>query len=116
MRCIALIDRGPSWLEGRSVYEQGRPIEAHLASMGVRYDAGTLLLGGPFVSGTGGIAVLDVGDEAEARSVMDADPAVRAEVLVYRLEVVRPYFDAYSATRTTEEVAALGRAALEGSP
>jgi uncharacterized protein YciI len=101
MRCIALIDHGPNWIPDRSVYEQGAPIEAHLASMRRRYDEGVLLLGGPFASHRGGIAVLDVDDEAAARRLMDADPAVVAGVMSYRLETVIAYFDVMSQTRTT---------------
>jgi uncharacterized protein YciI len=90
---VALIGHGPSWLEGRSVYEQGKPIEDHLVAMRGQYDAGILQLGGPFDHG-GGIAVLDVRDEAAARAVMDADPAVQAGVMVYELRALRPVFDA----------------------
>ena len=90
---VALIARGPRWLEGRSVYEQGKPVADHLAAMRTLYDAGVLQLGGPFDHG-GGIAVLDVGDETAARAVMDADPAVQAGVMVYELRALRPVFDA----------------------
>lgn len=100
MRCIALIDHGPNWRPDRSVYEQGPPIEAHLVAMRHRYDDGNLLIGGPFASHRGGVAVLDVADEAEARRLMDADPAVIAGVMTYRLETVLTYFDAYSGIRT----------------
>src|SRR3954451_16952042 len=78
----ALIGHGPRWIPGRSVYEQGQPVEDHLVAMRAQYDAGVLQLGGPFERG-GGIAVLDVEDEDAARAVMDADPAVRAGVMVY---------------------------------
>lgn len=96
---IAMIAHGPQWLEGKNVYEQGPPIEAHLAAMRDRFDAGQLLLGGPFDQG-GGIAVLDVPDEAAARAVMDADPAVQAGVMVYEIKALRPIFDAASGVRT----------------
>src|SRR4051795_2562625 len=74
---VALIGHGPRWIDGKSVYAQGKPVEDHLAAMREHYDAGVLHLGGPFDHG-GGIAVLDVADEAAARAVMDADPAVLA--------------------------------------
>src|SRR3954447_21523580 len=84
---VALIGHGPRWLPGKSVYEQGKPVEDHLVAMRNQYDAGILQLGGPFDHG-GGIAVLDVGDEGAARAVMDADPAVRAGVMVYDLRAL----------------------------
>ena len=78
MRCIALISHGPAWLAGRSVYEQGPVVDAHLAAMCRRFDEGSLLLGGPYASRTGGIAVLDVADFDAPRRLMDADPGVAA--------------------------------------
>lgn len=100
---VALIGHGPRWLEGKSVYEQGQPVEDHLVAMREHYDAGVLHLGGPFDHG-GGIAVLDVPDEQSARAVMDADPAVRAGVMVYELRALRPMFDAATGTRTAGPV------------
>ena len=34
MRYVALIGRGPRWIAGKSVFEQGRPIQEHLGTMG----------------------------------------------------------------------------------
>jgi uncharacterized protein YciI len=103
---IALIDHGPRWLEGKSVYEQGRPIEDHLVAMRRHYDAGILQLGGPFDHG-GGIAVLNVPDESAARAVMDADPAVQAGVMVYEIRALRTVFDAAGHIRADGPVSAL---------
>ena len=71
-----------------------------------RYDEGALLLGGPFEHG-GGIAVLDVEDEAAGRALMDADPAVQAGVMVYELHRMRAYFDAFTGYRTPDTVESL---------
>src|SRR6478609_8638574 len=103
---VALIGHGPEWLEGKSVYEQGKPVEDHLVAMRCQYDAGVLLLGGPFDHG-GGIAVLDVEDESAARAVMDADPAVQAGVMVYEIRALRPIFDAASGLRAGGPVSAI---------
>lgn len=105
---IALINHGPQWIKGKTVYEQGTPVDAHLSAMRDRFDAGQLLLGGPFDEG-GGIAVLDVPDEAAARAVMDADPAVRAGVMVYEIKALRPIFDAAGGARTEGTVVQLDR-------
>lgn len=99
MRIIALIDHGPAWDPDKTLYHQGPAIEAHLATMANRFDEGTVLLGGPFDHADGGIAVLDVADMAQARHVMDNDPAVIAGVLRYELRVVRAYFDVFTGTR-----------------
>lgn len=111
MRVIALIGHGPQWLTGKSVYEQGPVVQEHLVAMRVRYDEGSLLLGGPFERG-GGIAVLDVEDEDEAAALMDADPAVQAGVMVYELHRLRAYFDAFAGVRTGETVADLAAPAV----
>jgi len=113
MRCIALFGPGPNWQHGKTVYEQGLPIEGHLAAMRRRFDQGSLLLGGPFEGG-GGIAVLDVGDEDEARRLLDSDPAVCAGVLGYELHPLLAYFDAFSAVRTTRSVSELAQRRAEG--
>jgi uncharacterized protein YciI len=107
MRYVALIGHGPAWIAGKRVWEQGRPIEEHLDTMRDRYDEGRLLLGGPFKDSAGGIAVLDVEDESAAVALMEADPGVRAGVLVYELHEMRPYFDAFTSTRTERSVAEL---------
>lgn len=99
MRFVALIGHGPEWIQGRSVYEQGPPIQRHLETMRARYDEGSLLLGGPFQGGNGGIAVLEVPDEAAAVALMDADPAVQAGVLAYDVQPMRAFFDAFAGVR-----------------
>lgn len=106
---VALIGHGPRWIQGKSVYAQGKPVEDHLEAMREHYDAGVLQLGGPFDHG-GGIAVLDVRDEAAARAVMDADPAVKAGVMTYEIRALRPVFDATNDVRTDGSVASLSDA------
>ena len=111
---VALIGHGPQWLVGKSVYEQGKPVEDHLVAMRRQYDAGVLQLGGPFDHG-GGIAVLDVEDESAARAVMDADPAVQAGVMVYEIRTLRPIFDAASCLRSGGPVASIDRSQQPGA-
>jgi uncharacterized protein YciI len=76
--------------------------------MGRRFDEGSLLLGGPFESHSGGVAVLDVPDLDTARWLMDTDPAVAAGVVTYRLETVLTYFGAFAGERTTTTASDLG--------
>jgi uncharacterized protein YciI len=106
MRFVTLFDHGPRWARGRSIYQQGPVVGEHLESMRRLYDAGTLLLGGPF-DDQGGVAVLEVADLDEAVRLMDADPAVRAGVLSHRLHRLHAYFDAFDSTCTGETVAGL---------
>jgi uncharacterized protein YciI len=111
MRYVANLSHGPNWLPGRTVHHQGQPIVDHLAAMGRRYDEGSLLLGGPFLDGHHGIAVLEARDRDHATEIMDSDPAVVAGVLVYELDELTAYFDAFAGVRTTESVQELGEQA-----
>ena len=108
MRVLARITPGLSWLPGQDVWGQGAAVQAHLAYMRERYDDGELLVGGPLRSGMAGMALLEVANLDVARAVAAADPAVAAEVLIYEVAEVVPYFDALSGVRTS----ALTRAAL----
>lgn len=100
MRVLARITPGPSWLPGRDVWGQGPAVQAHLAYMRDRYDAGALLVGGPLRSGMAGMAMLEVADIEAAHAFATADPAVAAEVLAYEVAEVLPYFDAFSGARS----------------
>ena len=106
MRFVALFGYGPNWQRGRTVYDQGAPIDGHLASMRRRFDEGALLLGGPFDDG-GGIAVVEADNEATATQLLESDPAVEAGVLSYRLHRLHAYFDAFAAVRVEVSVADL---------
>ena len=106
MRFVTLFGYGPNWQPGKTVYEQGTAIEGHLESMRRRFDEGALLLGGPFEDG-GGIAVIEAADEDTATSILDADPAVAAGVLSYRLHRLHAYFDGFALVRTDASVGQL---------
>ena len=108
MRVVAHIAPGPAWLPGRSVFEQGKPIAAHLSFMQSLYDDGTLLLGGPARDGMSGLAVLEVPDLATARELAAADPGVVANVLVYDVREMLTFFDVLAEGRSV--------AASEGVP
>jgi uncharacterized protein YciI len=116
MRFIAMLTHGPAWQPGRTVYQQGPPIQRHLEAMRRRFDQGELLLGGPFRQIDGGIAVLDVADAAAAQSLLDADPAVQAGVLEYEVIELIAYFDAYDGVRTDTDVIQLGEQATHTVP
>lgn len=107
MRFVTLFGHGPNWQHGRTVFEQGPIMDEHLRSMRRRFDEGTLLLGGPFADDGGGIAVIEAPDNAAATAIIDADPAVTAGILTYRLHHLRAYFDAMASVRTESTVADL---------
>lgn len=96
MRVVAYITPGPAWLAGRSVFEQGKPVEAHLRFMQALFEDGTLLLGGPARDGMSGQAVLEVPDLETALEVAAADPGVVTEVLVYDVHEMVAFFDVLS--------------------
>ncbi len=115
MRFVTLFDHGPDWQRGKTIYQQGPVVEEHLQSMRRLFDEGALLLGGPFDTG-GGIAVLDAEDSAVADALMQADPAVGAGVLSFRLHHLHAYFDAYSSVRADGTVAGLEARRDQGRP
>lgn len=100
MRVIAHLSPGPNWIAGKTLYEQGEPIQAHRISMRRRYDEGSLLLGGPYEGHDAGIAVLDVEEMRDATSLMDEDPGVAAGMFSYELRQLVPIFDAFEGIRT----------------
>ena len=110
MRVIVHMSPGPNWQPGRNVFEQGEPIEGHLAAMRAHFDAGRLLIGGPFRErGAGGIAVLQVDRVGEAKALMDADPSVIAGVIAYSVNQLMPVFDEFNGTRSAGTVTEVAR-------
>jgi uncharacterized protein YciI len=99
MRIVAHIHPGPAWLAGNTVFEQGPVMDEHLAFMRARFDDGTLLVGGPFATEESGLALFEAADLTTARHLVDQDPAAQADVLVYELHRLLPYFDAFSGAR-----------------
>jgi uncharacterized protein YciI len=94
MRYVAILNAGRAWIEGKGVQEQDRAVMlAHLHAMRRRYDEGSVLFGGPFRTGDGGIVLIEAPSRPDARSIMDEDPAVSAGVMDYTLFEVRPFFD-----------------------
>lgn len=101
MRFVAIISHGPNWIVGKPVTEQGEPMRGHLAKMDQRFGEGSLLIGGPFGSGDGGLAVLETESMERAREIMEEDPGVLAGVLTYELKEHILYFDTITGTRQT---------------
>ena len=74
---------GPKWLTGKPLAEQ--PLREHGRYMLSLYSKGDLKIAGPFTDDSGGAVVLNVADEAAAKSIVRNDPAVVTGVFVYEL-------------------------------
>jgi uncharacterized protein YciI len=66
-------------------------MQQHVAYFGRHFDAGKVLIYGPVMAADEpyGMGVLDVTDEAEARSIMENDPSVKAKLNRYELAPMR---------------------------
>lgn len=80
---IVIYKPGAAWIKGKPVSEQ--PLKEHGKYLLELYKSGILRFAGPFADDTGGAAVLEVADEAEAKKVVEQDPAVTSRVMVYEL-------------------------------
>lgn len=74
---------GPAWLIGQPVSAQ--PLQEHSRFLLALYEKRQLRLAGPFSDDTGGALVLEATDESQARTIVDADPAVIHAVFTYEL-------------------------------
>jgi uncharacterized protein YciI len=102
MRSLALLRPGPTWTDGRPVFDQDRVVlGAHLTHMRQLFAAGALLLGGPAHGGRSGVALLDTTCLDSATALIEADPAVRAGLFRFDLQRLTPYFDAFENDRST---------------
>ena len=72
--------RGPSWLPGKGLADQPG-IDKHVAYLEELLRAEKLMMSGSFEDDTGGLAILYVESEAEARRVASKDAVVRNGVL-----------------------------------
>ena len=96
MHYVGHITLGPEWAQGVPVTHQGKPMEDHLHYMNDLYAEGTLLLGGPYSSGEGGLAIFVAPCLEAAQALADADPANEAGVIRYVIEPLGAVFDAAS--------------------
>jgi len=81
---------GPAWKQGRTVYEQD--LEAHGHYHQRLLEDGTLLLAGPYLDDSGGLAVVSAGAD-EVQQLIDDDPAVQSGVFVATACALHKVFD-----------------------
>lgn len=80
---IVILRPGAAWLAGKPITEQ--PLQEHGQYVLQLHLAGKLRFAGPFADDSGGAAVFEAADEAEARRIVDNDPAVINQIFVYDL-------------------------------
>jgi uncharacterized protein len=74
---------GPAWLPGKPVSQQ--PLTEHGKYMLSLYVNGSMKFAGPLTDDAGGAVVLQVVDEAEAKAIVAADPAVKDGIFVHEI-------------------------------
>lgn len=74
---------GPRWLPGKPLSEQ--PLREHGRYMLDLYKRGVMRLAGRFADDSGGAMLFAADDDASARALVAADPAVVAETFTYEL-------------------------------
>jgi uncharacterized protein len=72
---LVLYHPGPRWVAGKAIREQ--PPKEHGKYLIDLYARGVMKSAGPFEDNTGAALVIEATDEAEAKSVIAADPAVK---------------------------------------
>ena len=71
---------GTAWVDGRPVRQQ--PLwDEHAAFMDRLFEAGKVVLAGPFSDGKGALVVVRTATEQEARTIFDDDPWVKEDIL-----------------------------------
>jgi len=75
---------GPRWLPGKPLSEQ--PLREHGRYMLDLYKRGVMRLAGRFADGSGGAMLFGADDDASAKAIVEADPAVVADTFVYELK------------------------------
>jgi len=80
---MAIMKKGPKWAT-TSAEDRGRILQQHIVSVLAMLDSGKMVISGPFADDTdlAGIFILRAASTAEARTWVDADPAVKAGLMV----------------------------------
>lgn len=97
--------RGPAWPAGQPAPQQA--LHDHQVYLQQLMESGQMLMAGLFRDEAGGgIAVLDSGDEAAARRMMQDDPAVRSGLLQATLRPWQMVFNPADGTSPFAKAAA----------
>jgi len=78
---MAIMRKGPKWDATREA-ERNAILKQHFANVVALLDSGKAVIAGPFGDDLGGIFILRAASAAEAKTWIDADPAVKAGLLM----------------------------------
>ncbi len=76
---LVFFSPGAAWIEGKSIFEQ--PLDDHVNFIHQLYQRGKVMMAGPLADGTGGLTIMTVESEREARELIEHDPDVLREIL-----------------------------------
>ncbi|SRR5258708_33155 len=93
---VFIYTAGPAWLAGKPVREQPF-FREHVRYMQQVFADKRLIMGGPFLDIQGGLGILDVANEAQAREIVAHDPAVQARLFEPHLHPWYVAFNQYPA-------------------
>ena len=92
---VVVYTPGSAWIQGKRVVEQPF-FKDHARYMRQFFDDKRLLMGGPFLDNQGGLGILEVANEAQAREIIEQDPAVLEKVFQPTLHPWHPAFNQYA--------------------
>ena len=75
---------GPRWIAGRHFHEQEGVID-HRNFLAERHAAGDLLVGGPFLDDSGGIAIYEASTNEDLIELLRQDKTIAGQLMTYEL-------------------------------
>jgi ketosteroid isomerase-like protein/uncharacterized protein YciI len=100
-RFVLIYQPGPSWSEGRPLSEQ--PLGPHRAYIEKLFEAGAVVLAGPFLdAASGGFAIVRATAPAAAARILADDPAISGGVLRGEVRPWHPLFESARGQRPLE--------------
>jgi uncharacterized protein YciI len=75
---VIIYKPGAKWVKGNSVFEQN--LLEHGNYMAELLKKGILKYGGPFTDDAGGMIIISVDSEKEAKAIIENDPGIKLEV------------------------------------
>jgi uncharacterized protein YciI len=99
---------GPEWDQNLSYFDQ-TGIDQHTTFMSELLKAGDMVMGGPFMDGSGGMAILKVESIEEALAIANRDPAVRSKLLKVEVRQWSTPLSSMIVSRKRKPVVAISR-------
>ena len=93
MYVAVIYSKGPAWADTEAPKDK---IHAHIAHQRKHFEAGKLVMGGPFIEEPGGMAIFDVAFRDEAAAIVRGDPAVTSGIYAAALHPWRVASSKYS--------------------